>query len=435
MYLIDVPPPTISGRLHMGHLFSYAHMDFMARWKKLKGCELVYPFCFDNNGLPTERLALADGKPDPKAYSLEVAEKYRDFFDTANFRWEGGEYYTYSDMAVEMAYKSFHDLKAKGLCYKGESEYFFCPETGTSVAESEIDEKGRWERTGKPVERRKGEGWFIRMIDHIPRIEEAVNRIEWRPEHFKKRLINWLHQMKLDWSISRERKYGIPIPGDEKYTFDTWFVSSLTPQLAWAAKTGKCELSCPIFDARFQGHDIIRTWALFTIVKSLYHNDQIPWHNIVISGHALGKENQKMSKSAGNATSPTEYLEKYGAAGPRYWAGLCQLGTDTKVDEAAMSKGRKLVNKLKNAGRFLGMNQMVGESSELENEWKFAKRKIGDYMDNYQWPEALHVLYAFFWSRYCDHWIEQSKKEPINMTLAEVYAELADYFRVFIGDF
>lgn len=55
-YLIDVPPPTISGHLHLGHVFSYCHMDFMARYYQMRKKILLYPFCYDSNGLPTEKL-------------------------------------------------------------------------------------------------------------------------------------------------------------------------------------------------------------------------------------------------------------------------------------------------------------------------------------------------------------------------------------------
>jgi valyl-tRNA synthetase len=56
-FTIDMPPPTISGQLHMGHAFSYTQMDFLARYQRLKGNELIYPFGYDNNGIPTEKFA------------------------------------------------------------------------------------------------------------------------------------------------------------------------------------------------------------------------------------------------------------------------------------------------------------------------------------------------------------------------------------------
>jgi len=56
IYSIDTPPPTVSGEMHIGHAFSYAQQDFIARFKRMIGLELFYPFGTDDNGLPTERL-------------------------------------------------------------------------------------------------------------------------------------------------------------------------------------------------------------------------------------------------------------------------------------------------------------------------------------------------------------------------------------------
>lgn len=55
VYSIDTPPPTVSGSLHVGHVFSYTHTDLMARYKRMQGYSVFYPMGWDDNGLPTER--------------------------------------------------------------------------------------------------------------------------------------------------------------------------------------------------------------------------------------------------------------------------------------------------------------------------------------------------------------------------------------------
>ncbi|NMB96879.1 MAG: class I tRNA ligase family protein, partial [Clostridiaceae bacterium] len=56
IYSIDTPPPTVSGSLHIGHIFSYTQAEMIARFKRMQGYNVFYPFGFDDNGLPTERL-------------------------------------------------------------------------------------------------------------------------------------------------------------------------------------------------------------------------------------------------------------------------------------------------------------------------------------------------------------------------------------------
>lgn len=443
-YLVDVPPPTISGLLHMGHVFSYCHMDFMARWNRaylttteMHECledPVLYPFCFDCNGLPTEKLAQNAGRSDVIPFAEDTSKMYADLFNSIGMGWSSHQFHTFDKNAIALAELSFEDLKQKGLAYKANREYFWCPKHKVSVSQAEIDEEGRYERSGEKVETRTGEGWFINMMDHLPRIRSAIDAIDWHPVIFKDRLHSWLNGLKYDWSISRERNYGIHIPGEaDNIVFDTWFTSSLSPQMAWASHTGKPTLKCPIFDARFQAHDIIRTWALFTIVKSLYHNDQPPWKKIIISGHALDPKGKKISKTAGNFVPPSHYIEKYGMEGVRYWAALNQIGTDTRCDEQMMSKGKKLINKIRNARKFVSMGLAKGGfKEEYRMEYIKMAGRLQTYMQlDYNWPLAIQTLTDFFWHTFCDKWIEECKTTPIYQTLDEVLNMMIGDFQVF----
>ena len=56
VFSIDTPPPTVNGKIHIGHIFSYSQTEMIARYKRLRGFNIFYPFGFDDNGLPSERL-------------------------------------------------------------------------------------------------------------------------------------------------------------------------------------------------------------------------------------------------------------------------------------------------------------------------------------------------------------------------------------------
>ena len=91
--------------------------------------------------------------------------------------------------------------------------------------------------------------------------------------------------------------------------FDTWFTSSLSPQIVskWGDADDETKELFPM-DIRPQSHEIIRTWAFYTIAKALLHNSNIPWKNIVISGWVLDPDRKKMSKSKGNVITPIESI-------------------------------------------------------------------------------------------------------------------------------
>jgi valyl-tRNA synthetase len=76
VYTIDTPPPTISGHLHMGHVYSYSHIDFVARFQRMAGKEVFYPMGFDDNGLPTELLVERELGQRAEALSAEEFKRH-----------------------------------------------------------------------------------------------------------------------------------------------------------------------------------------------------------------------------------------------------------------------------------------------------------------------------------------------------------------------
>ena len=430
MYLIDTPPPTISGELHIGHIFSYVPISTTVKYQRTIYQEVLAPFAVDCNGIPTWQL-LKKNNLWGEAREQFIADKTKEFkqtFDDFKINFSEHSYNTMDQMTQDICLLSFNDLVTKGLCYKAKATVLWDEKLQISVSQSELDEQGNYERTGvKPI-LKETTGWFIKIDKQ--KILEQIDKIEFSDEKYKNRLVSWVEQINQDWSISRERDFGIAIPNEEGMVFDTWFISSLTPQLAWASHTGFASLDCPIFDIRFQGHDILRTWALFTIVKSLYHNNQIPWKKLVVTGHVLDSKGNKISKSLGNSIPLDKYKDRPFEL--TYWGTLAPIGTDTRFSEAVLNDGRKLKNKILNANRFIEM-QENDDFVEIK-PYFFGQYGISTVMiQELLYSKSLLTIKDYFWNTFCNIEIEGAKKAPNKRGLQFMMSRIEKLFSILIN--
>ncbi|MBR5662598.1 MAG: valine--tRNA ligase [Bacilli bacterium] len=154
VYSIDTPPPTVNGKIHIGHIFSYSQAEMMARYKRLKGFNVFYPFGFDDNGLPSERLvekeqgkkAAEIGREEFSKLCYETTDKYesdfQDLFSKMGVSTDWKMYYkTVSPSTIKISQLSFLDLIEKGHCYHKESPALWCNECLTSIAQAELETK------------------------------------------------------------------------------------------------------------------------------------------------------------------------------------------------------------------------------------------------------------------------------------------------------
>lgn len=154
VYSIDTPPPTVNGKIHIGHIFSYSQAEVMARYKRMKGYNVFYPFGFDDNGLPTERLV--EKTHGIKAHETtrehftelclhetsELEKQFKKLFISAGFScdWDH-EYSTISPKAQKVSQKSFLDLYKKKRVYFSKAPALWCTECQTAIAQAELETK------------------------------------------------------------------------------------------------------------------------------------------------------------------------------------------------------------------------------------------------------------------------------------------------------
>lgn len=154
VYSIDTPPPTVSGKIHIGHIFSYTQTEMLARYKRLRGYNIFYPFGFDDNGLPSERLVEKEqgkraheiGREEFSKLCYETTDKYEEEFQRlfskmgVSTDW-AIHYKTVSPSTIKISQTSILDLAKKGHCYHKESPALWCNECLTSIAQAELETK------------------------------------------------------------------------------------------------------------------------------------------------------------------------------------------------------------------------------------------------------------------------------------------------------
>lgn len=679
-FVVDTPPPTVSGSLHVGHVFSYSHTDVIVRYQRMQGKNIFYPMGWDDNGLPTERrvqnyfhvrcdptqkyeeglkleaASAKDKKGRPRLLSRKnfielchdltaLDEKaFEDLFTRLGLSIDWRQTYaTIDDQCRKQAQLSFLDLFEKGHAYQTFAPTMWDVDYQTAVAQAEVEDRpkqghfhniefgvessdegfviattrpellpacvgvtahpdderykhlfgkravtpifrvpvpifpselaekdkgtgilmvctfgdqtdvhwwrteklhlrqilgrdgrleavtygsenfesldadaaneaygaiagknvnqaraaivellrdektsatGRgaplqaepkpveqavkfYERGDRPLEFLSTRQWFVRLLDKKKQLLEKGAQIHWHPEFMHLRYRDWTDNLGLDWCVSRQRYFGVPIPvwfgvkedGTEDWDrpllpkpsqlpvdpmsdvpegyseeqrgkpggfvgepdiFDTWFTSSLTPQIGshWMlegeASAGRHEKLFPA-DIRPQSHEIIRTWAFYTIAKAMLHEDKVPWHHVVISGWILDPDRKKMSKSAGNVVTPMHLFDEHGVDALRYWAASARLGADTAFDPQVFKIGKRLTTKIYNAAKFVLSHQ--GEVGPITDELDRAfvakletlVERVTASHESFQFGQALQDTETFFWTHFTDTYLELAK--------------------------
>jgi valyl-tRNA synthetase len=193
---------------------------------------------------------------------------------------------------------------------------------------------------------------------------------------------------------------------------DTWATSSLTPQIL---ENLVHEKLIPM-NLRAQAHDIISTWLFYTVVRSEYIENKIPWKEVLISGFVLDPKGEKMSKSKGNIVEPKIVIEKYGADALRYWATSTGFGKDIKYDENELKNAKKLITKIVNASNFASKNlsKTMPNNLYILDKYFLIKlnkivKEVNDLYKKREISQAKTAIEKFFWNSFCDNYLELSK--------------------------
>jgi valyl-tRNA synthetase len=179
---------------------------------------------------------------------------------------------------------------------------------------------------------------------------------------------------------------------------------------------------------RPQAHDIIRTWAFYTILRCSLLTDEKPFENMMMGGFILSEDGTPMHASLGNVINPLEIIDEYGSDSFRCYAASCSLGEDNPFRKKDVVRGIKLLRKIWNVQQFV--NNIIKDKKPKETEitdidkWiltKYSKlvKKCTKQMDNFGYSQTMKDVEYFLWHELADHYIEMIKSSFYENTNVE----------------
>jgi valyl-tRNA synthetase len=295
-------------------------------------------------------------------------------------------------------------------------------------------------RSGERIEPLISLQWFCDMSKLAEPAIDVVKdgRVKFVPERWGRVYMNWMEEIR-PWCVSRQLWWGHRIPvwyrGEEVYVgetepegdgwtrdedvLDTWFSSALWPfaTMGWPEETAQQKAFYPT-DVLSTARDIIFLWVARMIMMGLEFKGDIPFDDVYIHSVIQAPDGRRMSKSLGTGIDPLEQIDEYGADATRFGLLAMSSAQDVRYSIEKVKQGSDLANKLWNASRLILLKAAdvppAPTVEAAEDAWILSRlehtiNETNRLLNEYDFSHAALGLYDFFFSDFCDWYLELVK--------------------------
>ncbi len=399
-YYITTTLPYVNAKPHIGFALEIIQADAIARFRRLKGDEVIFNTGTDEHGQKIFEKAKEEGK-EPQAYVDEYAAKFDALKSALNLSYT--HFIRTSHPDHKKAAQTFWvRCLEKGDIYKARYQVKYCVGCELEKTDSELVDDRCPVHPNLTLQLVDEENYFFKFSAYQDALLKLYgDRPDFVvPKNRLKEIQTFVQEGLKDFSISRLKSkmpWGVPVPNDEEQVMYVWFDALINyiSTLGWPDETGPFKDFWP--GVQVAGKDNLRQqsamWQAMLLSAGIEPSQQIFIHGFITAG------GQKMSKSLGNVVDPFEVAEEYGTDAVRYFL----LREIPSHDDGDYSKVRmeeryaELANQLGNlVGRIATMasNYFEGKLDDVKSDWSEKEKALEAHMHNYDFKSYIDEVFT-----------------------------------------